>query len=113
MSAAGISYLEIAGVDSLQYDMAQHAAAASTFMGAAAATGGKCLVHCMAGINRSGFLAIAQVMLAAKRPLLEALETGKAARGVVLLNRSFQLQLLRLASTRGLLGPPPLSSMSC
>lgn len=112
LSAVGIKYLEIAAVDSLRYDMAQHVDAASRFMGAVEAEGGKCLVYCMAGINRSGFLAIAQLMLGASKPLLEALEAGKTARGVVLLNRAFQLQLLRFACARGLLGPPPLSAMA-
>ena len=36
--------------------LAKHFEAASAFIRAAAAAGGRCLVHCVAGINRSGLL---------------------------------------------------------
>lgn len=100
---AGIRYLELEAKDALSYDMTQHVDAAVRFMAAAADAGGICLVHCQAGINRSGFLAIAHTMLTGKVPLLDALERAKRARGVILLNASFQVQLVRCAHAHGLL----------
>ena len=89
--------------------MTQHVPAANRFMCAAEASDGRCLVHCQAGINRSGFLAVVQLMKSSRErlPLLEALDRCKTARGVLLLNAAFQVQLVRYAHTQRLLGPRP------
>ena len=79
-------YLQLDAVDDIGYDMKQHCAAVSAFVSAARAFGGCCLVHCQAGINRSGFLVAAEVMVGAHLPVLEAVRRCKRARGCVLLS---------------------------
>lgn len=103
-----IAYLEIEAQDSLTYDMTQHVEAGCRFLSAAADSGGVGLVHCQAGINRSGFLAVVHTMRRGQLPLLTALDRCKEVRGVILLNRAFQLQLLRYAAANGHLGAPPI-----
>ena len=103
----GLHYFEFEAQDALSYDMTPHLDSATRFMDAAEGVGGRCMVHCQAGINRSGFVVVAQHMLRERLPLLEAVEYCKRARGVILLNRAFQVQLVRLAHARGLLGPKP------
>ena len=106
----GIEYRCVEAKDDLLYRILDDARGASAFLRLAAAGGarsGVALVHCQAGINRSTFAALAHLMLEGRRPLLDALELCKQARGVVLLNRSFVVQALRLASDEGLLGEEP------
>ena len=108
LAGAGISYLELNGEDEEGYPMlAKHFEAASAFIRAAAAAGGRCLVHCVAGINRSGLLAVAELMMSERLEVLEALARAKRVRGLILWNESFQLQLVSLAEEHGLLGPMP------
>mmetsp|Transcript_40820 Transcript_40820/g.98444 ORF Transcript_40820/g.98444 Transcript_40820/m.98444 type:complete len:287 (+) Transcript_40820:168-1028(+) len=63
------------------------------------------LVHCVAGINRSGLIACAAHMVLERQPLLEVVRSCSKQRGSVLWNRSFQRQLCELAQDEGLLGP--------
>uniref|UniRef100_A0A7S2V9V7 Tyrosine specific protein phosphatases domain-containing protein n=1 Tax=Entomoneis paludosa TaxID=265537 RepID=A0A7S2V9V7_9STRA len=65
------------------------------------------LVHCVAGINRSGLIACAAQMVLERQPLLEVVQSCVMQRGSVLWNRSFQGQLCQLAQEEGLLGPIP------
>lgn len=122
--AAGIEYCQAdaAAEDSLQYDMRSEALPrALTFATSARAQqqqqqdepeapdkakakGSKCLVHCQAGINRSGFIAACLLMLLDETPVLDVVRRLKAARGTVLLNPSFRLQLLEVAREHELLG---------
>ena len=44
----------------------------------------RCLVHCAAGINRSGFIAGAELLLHTRLPLLEVVARLRAARGVAM-----------------------------
>ena len=85
----------------------KHFEAASTFIRAAAAAGGRCLVHCVAGINRSGVLVVAELMMSERLEVLTALARAKRVRRLILWNESFQLQLVSLAEEHGLLGPMP------
>ena len=67
------------------------------------------LVHCVAGINRSGLIACAAQMVLERQPLLEVVRYCIKQRGSVLWNRSFQRQLCQLCQLtqgEGLLGPP-------
>lgn len=72
------------------YDILQHVPEASAFIRRALAEGGRCLIHCQAGINRSGALACAELMLHEKLPVLEAVARCKKARGIFLQNHGFQ-----------------------
>ena len=55
--------------DDIGYDMRQHLDAASAFIQAAYDAGGQCLVHCQAGINRSVFIVVAELMVREQRTL--------------------------------------------
>ena len=101
-------YLQISADDEEGYAIIErHLAEARSFIRKAREDGGRCLIHCQAGINRSGCLAVAELMLDQRLTVLEAVERGRLARGVILSNHSFQDQLVALARTHDLLGPCP------
>jgi hypothetical protein len=109
-AAAGISVLRLDAEDEEGYPILapRHLDACRRHVAAARRAGGRCLVHCVAGINRSGALCAAEVMLHDGRPLLDAVAHCAAARGHAFLwNRSFRAQLVVLARERGCLGPRP------
>ena len=62
------------------------------------AAGGRLLVHCAMGVNRSGLVLAAYLVDVKRMPLLEALRHLKAAQGCVLSNRGFRRQLLWFAA---------------
>lgn len=68
---------------------------------------GKALVHCNAGMNRSGTVAAAAMMHFGKMDLLQVGRELKAKRGYVLSNSSFVHQLVAFASEHGHLGEKP------
>ena len=100
----GMEYMQLNASDDLSYDILQHRAAVATHVRRHKDAGGKCLLHCHAGINRSGALVVAELMVSERMPLLAALRVTKEARGPLLWNRAFLVGLVRLASTEGLLG---------
>jgi len=65
--------------------------------------GGRCLVHCAMGINRSACICAAYLIDATGMPLLAACELVKESRGCVLGNESFRSQLIDFAHQRGCL----------
>ena len=66
------------------------------------------LIHCTAGINRSGVLVAALLMEFEAMPVLDAVKHIRLRRGNCFLwNTSFQEQLVARARELGLLGPPP------
>ena len=105
----GVSYLTLEADDEEGYPMIRrHLGAARAHIRAAEAGGGRCLVHCVAGVNRSGVLCAAEYMLRARVPVLEAVARCRRARGRAFLwNESFQEQLVVLAREEGLLGARP------
>jgi len=83
---------------------ARHFARAHAFVESARSSGGRCLVHCQAGINRSVAVLTASFMLQERTPLVEAVRRVRAARGrPILSNRSFVRQLVRFAREHSLL----------
>ena len=103
-----LHYLQLHADDDEGYPiLTKHLLAASAFIRTAREQGGRVLIHCQAGINRSGCIAVAELMLTERLPVLEAIQRVKAARGVLLSNTSFQRQLVELARDNGLLGPLP------
>jgi predicted protein tyrosine phosphatase len=65
------------------------------------------LVHCVAGVNRSGLIAAAALMVNDGVDVVKAVERVKVARGTLLYNKGFQRQLVELAHEEGRLGPHP------
>ena len=109
-SLDGITYHSIDARDKLDYDLiGRHADEALAFlarMGAAdpeASSGGGCLVHCAAGVNRSAALCVAFLVRVQRWTLLRAVRHVHARRPIVLTNASFRLQLVQLAAQEGLL----------
>ena len=76
--------------------------AAGTTGASATASGGRTLIHCFAGVNRSAALAIAVLMLRERRPLLDVARECFEARPFILSNETFRDQLVRLAIEHGL-----------
>ena len=68
----------------------------------------KVMIHCTAGINRSGVLVAALVMLKYRMNVLETVRHIRRRRGNCFLwNETFQEDLVALARTHGLLGDAP------
>ena len=69
---------------------------------------GKLVIHCQAGINRSGVIVAAIHMLEERKNVLDAVKHIRRRRGnCYLWNESFQKQLIVLAKKNNLLGPKP------
>ncbi len=67
----------------------------------------KVVVHCVAGINRSGIISCAAYMIMEKKSVVDAVQHCIEKRGIVLTNKSFQRQLCIFALEEGLLGTKP------
>jgi hypothetical protein len=78
-----------------QQQQQQHGDTAGSVAAPVGASNGKCFIHCQAGVNRSGALAIAALVEMTGLPLVEAAKRVKAARGRVCTNQGFQLQLVK------------------
>lgn len=69
---------------------------------------GKCVVHCVAGINRSGLIVSAYHMLSTKAAVCDTVKHVRTRRGnIALSNEGFQQQLVALARINNLLGAEP------
>mmetsp|Transcript_22898 Transcript_22898/g.41542 ORF Transcript_22898/g.41542 Transcript_22898/m.41542 type:complete len:261 (-) Transcript_22898:144-926(-) len=105
----GMEHVSIDAEDREGYPMLPlHLSSARAFIQEALEAGGRCLVHCRGGVNRSGVVVAAELMLREQIPVLEAVNRCKEVRGLPYLsNRSFQYQLVKLAEQEHLLGPRP------
>mmetsp|Transcript_50818 Transcript_50818/g.145880 ORF Transcript_50818/g.145880 Transcript_50818/m.145880 type:complete len:248 (-) Transcript_50818:187-930(-) len=108
-AVASIAFKEIDAEDDEGYPMLpKHLSEARAFIDLARQAGGRCLVHCVAGINRSGVLVAAEMLLFTRRTVLEVVKHCRCQRGnAYLWNRTFQEQLVALARSEGLLGAKP------
>mmetsp|Transcript_33243 Transcript_33243/g.54909 ORF Transcript_33243/g.54909 Transcript_33243/m.54909 type:complete len:187 (+) Transcript_33243:1-561(+) len=105
----GAKYKQLGAQDRADYPiLVLHWREAWDFLEEARQQGGRVLMHCQAGINRSGCLAAAALMMHERIPVVDAVQRCKAARGTVLLNTGFQQALVRLAESENLLGPKPM-----
>lgn len=100
-----IGYRQFDANDDEFYDIIQHVPAAKSFIDGARRQGGKVFVHCARGINRSGALAIAYMMVDSGQDLLTVVKYAKKRRGMVLTNGNFRKQLIDFARKYGLLYP--------
>ena len=102
----GIQHGYVPGHDRIHYDMiGNHWQDCEAFLEQVRLRKGKVVVHCSAGMNRSGLIAAAAMLQ--QFTLLTLVQHLKAKRGYVLTNQSFQRQLCLLAAERGRLGPKP------
>mmetsp|Transcript_6901 Transcript_6901/g.15726 ORF Transcript_6901/g.15726 Transcript_6901/m.15726 type:complete len:261 (-) Transcript_6901:24-806(-) len=105
----GIAYLEIPAEDDEEFPLLQnHFAECRAFIAKARENGSRCLVHCAAGINRSGLVVGAEMMLSTRTTVLDVVKHCRRSRGNIYLgNEGFQAQLVALARQYHLLGPAP------
>lgn len=92
-----IVYEEFPAEDRPGYELFGHFGAMEEFVEEARSSGGRVLVHCYRGVNRSGALCIAYHMLHTPSSLLDSAFFCKQQRQRICTNPSFQLQLLELA----------------
>ena len=110
-SSLAAEYKQVDAEDTKGYPLlARHWSEAWAFIRDAEQSGGTCLVHCNAGINRSGCVAVAALMLYGSLTLADAVRRCHKQRGVLLTNEGFQRQLVFWAAQVGLLGPDPRSA---
>lgn len=110
LEGTGIVHHRIHCDDTEGYDMiGKHWEECFTFLEQVKNTpGSRVVVHCVAGINRSGLIVAAAYMIFQQQSLIPAVQHCLDRRGGMLLwNRSFQDQLCRLAQKEHLLGGHP------
>ena len=99
-----IQYLGFPAEDDVNYDIMQHFDDVYSFVEDARKSGGKALVHCIMGVNRSGAMTVAYTMVHKDLGPLKAAKFVKdRRRGMLLTNAGFQAQLIKFASDRGYL----------
>ena len=112
----GIQYKRIDAEDEIEYPLLEkHCEEAFDFIektttkdDADGKKAGKCVVHCRAGMNRSGLVAAAYYMMTTQTHVLETVKHVRKQRGnVALSNEGFQQQLVAMARKNNLLGPRP------
>mmetsp|Transcript_1268 Transcript_1268/g.1896 ORF Transcript_1268/g.1896 Transcript_1268/m.1896 type:complete len:251 (+) Transcript_1268:70-822(+) len=106
----GIEYKQINAEDEIDYNLLQNDwEEACEFIRATTANGkGKCVVHCVAGMNRSALIVSAYHMTTTRTPVLETVKHVRKQRGnVALCNEGFQQQLVAMARVENILGAAP------
>lgn len=104
LKVVGIKHLAVPGLDNESYNMiGNHLEECRLFLQQAQ----KAVVHCAAGMNRSGLIVGAAMLVLEQMALLDVVRLLKTKRGTVLTNLSFQVQLCLLAAQCGRLGPKP------
>lgn len=102
-------YKAICADDAPTYPLLEnHWQDAKQFLDKAFAENRPCLVHCVAGQNRSGLIVCAYYMVYTQTTLVETVALVRLHRGTeVLKNDGFKRQLVQLARQEGYLGPKP------
>ena len=96
-------YLEFEALDNDGYPILRHCRDTRLFIDRAMRMGGRVLIHCEMGVNRSAALCIAYLMEHQDLTLIQAIREVKISRPVILLNESFRRQLYNFAEERRLL----------
>ena len=97
------SYMGFDAEDDWNYDIMEHFQPVYDFIEKARLSGGKVLIHCLMGVNRSGVLAIAYCMLHKNMGPISAAKFVKESRKMVLINNGFQRHLIAFAREKGML----------
>ena len=98
-------YIAFPAEDQSDYHILTHLPEALLFLENCKRNNGRALVHCNLGINRSGSICAAYLMLDQQMPLLKVCELLKKKRSVVLTNKGFRRQLVKFARSHNLLDP--------
>ena len=105
-SESGISgYRMIPAEDREDFDISRYFDEAIVFLDEVKTCEGKALVHCNMGVNRSGAIVAAYLMVDENRLLLDVVSYLKIKRLAILSNKGFRRQLVQFARFRGLLDP--------
>jgi len=96
-------YMGFTSDDDESYPIMKHFKEVYAFIEDAKRKGGKCLIHCISGINRSGCLATAYVMLDQNIGPITASCRVFEERGMVLSNTGFIERLVKFAAEKELL----------
>ena len=96
-------YMRFSSDDNDSYPIMNHFDDVFNFIENARKVGGKCLIHCVVGVNRSGVLATAYVMVKYNLGPFAAVKMVQKKRGVLLTNCSFVSKLLIYAKDHGYL----------
>lgn len=110
LKANNISYHRIDAQDEFDYPLLEkHWEEANAFIEESIQKNhGKCVVHCVAGMNRSVLVAAAYYMINTNTTVLETVGHVRKQRGNhALQNEGFQEQLVAMARRNVLLGPKP------
>mmetsp|Transcript_30851 Transcript_30851/g.35718 ORF Transcript_30851/g.35718 Transcript_30851/m.35718 type:complete len:195 (+) Transcript_30851:69-653(+) len=100
LQAVGITCEGFSSSDTREYFMSQHFNDVLGIVRRVKSAGGVCFLHCVAGVNRSGFLAICLLCELEGLPLIQSATHARECRGRVCTNVGFQQQLLDLAVAR-------------
>ena len=99
----GFEYLGFDAEDDWDYDIMQHFDPVYQFIEDARTSGGKVLIHCIMGVNRSGALTVSYLMVHKHMGPISATKLVKKARSLILSNESFQRQVVAFARKHKLL----------
>ena len=98
-----VSYMEFEADDIKDYNIVQHFEQAAIFIEDARKRGGKVLVCCARGMNRSAAICVGYLMSHMRLDLLPAVRAVLCVRGRILTNVSFRSQLVNFAQSQNLL----------
>ena len=98
-------YMGFNAEDSEGYPIMKHFEEVHAFIEEARKNNAKCLLHCMRGVNRSGVLATAHIMVRNNIGPIFATQMVYKKRGMLLTNPSFVSQLLIYAKDNGYYEP--------
>eukprot|EP01051_Picozoa_sp_SAG22_P009255 SAG22_NODE_759_length_7426_cov_15.767572_5_plen_236_part_00 len=93
---AALAYLRVVLADVDEADIRQHLEPAAAFIEQCRSSGGRCLVHCVAGMSRSVSLCLGYLMLHSGMSLAAAFRHVKQRRTIVCPNPGFVAQLATL-----------------
>ena len=100
-AASGLTYHRLPLADSLAQGLRAYLPSALAFIAQGAARGERTLVHCNAGVSRSGAVAVEALRRAAGLPLAGALAAAKAVRPLITPNPNFMRQLAEMPEGGG------------
>lgn len=100
-----IGFKAIPAEDKEEYEIVKHFDETFNYLERVRQIRGTALVHCNMGVNRSGAIAAAYLMVSERRHLLEVIAYLKEKRNIILTNKGFRRQLIRYARSKQLLDP--------